>query len=60
MEAFARVRTKSLLLRLWPIKNEIANSDKVDLINQNSFIDSRLDEKKQFLDGIKNGGAWFS
>ncbi len=58
MDAFARIRTRSLLFKLWPEKT---STEKVEKLNScNERIDEQLNQNNHFLHAIKNGGIWFS
>ena len=60
MDAFARIRTKSLLLKLWPKKSRINQDERIDVIRSNDYLEIQSNQKEQFLEEIKHGGAWFS
>ena len=57
MVSFARARTRSLLSRLWPMKVQSINFDKVDLDESRELIDK---QNNCLLEASKNGGIWFS
>tara|TARA_Y100001968_G_scaffold311813_1_gene334295 strand:- start:126 stop:299 length:174 start_codon:yes stop_codon:yes gene_type:complete len=57
MVSFARARTRSLLLRLWPMKAKPFNNQAVELEKSKNDIE---DQNKCFLEASKNGGIWFS
>ncbi len=60
MDSFARARTKTLLFRFWPIRNQIFQKKSEDIFDSNQSPKRQLDQKKQFLEEVKKGGAWFS
>ncbi|WP_269623181.1 hypothetical protein [Prochlorococcus marinus] len=62
MDAFARVRTKSLLLRLWPTKSlHKSVKEPMDHLNETAGLNNdQIKQNQNFLDAIKNGGIWFS
>ena len=57
MVSFAKARTRSLLSRLWPMKVQSINFDKVDLDESRELIDK---QNNCLLEASKNGGIWFS
>ncbi len=61
MVTFARVRAKSLLLKLWPLRNDMNKHPSLESVkSSNEDLTKQLNENRQFLDEIKYGGAWFS
>ena len=60
MVSFARARTRSLLSRLWPIKGEPLNNQKIELHKSENLNEGIKEQNKCFLEAIKDGGMWFS
>tara|TARA_Y100001968_G_C18749872_1_gene432899 strand:- start:335 stop:517 length:183 start_codon:yes stop_codon:yes gene_type:complete len=60
MVSFARARTRSLLLRLWPVVAKPHNNKKVEAKKEKDFIEDIEEQNKCFLEASKNGGMWFS
>ena len=60
MVAFARARTKSLLSKLWPVKEKPIINKKVDLKKAKKLIEDIKEQNKCFFEASKNGGMWFS
>ncbi len=60
MVSFARARTRSLLSRLWPMKEKPLNNQKVELHKSENLIEAIEEGNKCFLEACKNGGMWFS
>ena len=60
MVSFARARTRSWLSRLWPMKVQSINFDKVDLDYSRELIEKQQKQNNCFLEASKNGGMWFS
>ena len=60
MVSFARVRTKSLLSMLWPLKVQPIKNQTAELGNSKEFIENRREQNRCFLEASKNGGMWFS
>ena len=60
MVSFARARTRSLLSKLWPVKEKPLNNHSVELRESNKLIDDIEKQNKCFLEASKNGGMWFS
>ena len=60
MVTFARLRTRSWLTRLWNLKLLSFNSETIEFDMSNELIRKHKEEKKRFLEAIKNGGMWFS
>ena len=60
MVSFARARTRSLLSRLWPMKENPLNNQKSELHKSKNLIEDIKEQNKCFLEASKNGGMWFS
>ncbi len=58
MVAFARLRTRSLLIKFWPSKIHLINGDSGPSDGLKSKDHS--EQNTHFLDAIKDGGIWFS
>ncbi len=60
MVSFARAKTRSLLSRLWPIKNKMITNETSTLNNSKELISKQKEEDKFLLEATKNGGIWLS
>ncbi len=60
MVSFARVRTRSLLSKLWPMKAKPLNNQKVELNKLENLNEDIEEQNKCFLEASKNGGMWLS
>ena len=60
MVSFARARTKSLISRLWPIRNQMITNETSTLDKSKELINKQKEEDKFFLEATKNGGIWLS
>ena len=60
MVSFARARTRSLLSRLWPVKEKTLNNQTVESHKSKKLIEDIAEQNKCFLETSKNGGMWFS
>ena len=60
MSSFARARTKSWLLKLWPVIVKPNDNDRTNLVNSKELIEKQQKANKCFLEASKNGGMWFS
>jgi len=60
MVSFARARTRSLLSRLWPVKEKTLKNQTVESQNSKKLIEDIAEQNKCFLEASKNGGMWFS
>tara|TARA_B100000902_G_C26552463_1_gene547852 strand:+ start:237 stop:419 length:183 start_codon:yes stop_codon:yes gene_type:complete len=60
MVSFARARTRSLLLKLWPMAAKPKNNQTIELNKSKKFIEGIEEQNKCFLEASKNGGMWFS
>ena len=60
MVSFARARTRSLLSRLWPVREKSFNNQTVESHKSKKLIEDIAEQNKCFLEASKNGGMWFS
>ena len=60
MVAFARARTKSWLIKLWPVKFQSTTNETIELNESKDLIKNIAKQNKCFLEASKNGGMWFS
>jgi len=60
MVSFARERTRSLLSRLWPVKEKTLNNQTVGSHKSKKLFEDIAEQNKCFLEASKNGGMWFS
>ena len=60
MVSFARARTKSLLLRLWPVIKKNLSTQSVEMQKSNKLIKDIDQQNKCFIEASKNGGMWFT
>ena len=60
MVAFARARTRSLLSRLWSVREKAINNQTVESHMSKKLIEDIAEQNKCFLEASKNGGMWFS
>ena len=60
MVSFARVRTRSLLSKLWPAITKSISTQKAELAGANERSENILEQNKSFFAATKNGGMWFS
>tara|TARA_Y100001968_G_scaffold255506_1_gene241664 strand:- start:271 stop:453 length:183 start_codon:yes stop_codon:yes gene_type:complete len=60
MVSFARVRTRSLLSKLWPMTVKPINNDIADLEEPIGIVEMQQRQNNSFLEITKNGGFWFS
>ena len=60
MVSFARARTKSLLSRLWPMKDLMLTNNVTELEKSKELIIKQNEQNKRFIEASKNGGIWFS
>ncbi len=60
MVAFARARTKALLLKLCVTTTESMKEDNLDLRKVSDCHSKQNDKNSHFFEVIKNGGMWFS
>ena len=63
MVAFARIKARSLISMLWPVKrvqDKLVIGKIVDVRDEADFSSNSIDEKEYFLEVVKKGGCWFS
>ena len=60
MVSFARVKTRSWLLKLWPVTFHPTKNEKADLGKSKELIEKQLEQNRCFLEANKNGGMWWS
>ena len=60
MVSFARARARSWISRLWPLKIQNLEKEKVLFSNSKELIEIQQEQKRCFLEASKNGGMWFS
>ena len=60
MVSFARAKTKSWLLRLWPVTVQPTKNETVAMDMSKELIEKQQKQNKCFLEASKNGGMWFS
>tara|TARA_Y100001968_G_scaffold118012_1_gene107464 strand:- start:283 stop:465 length:183 start_codon:yes stop_codon:yes gene_type:complete len=60
MVSFARARTRSLLSKLWPVKENPLNNHTIESHKSKKLIEDIAEQNKCFLEASKNGGMWFS
>jgi len=60
MVSFATARTRSLLSRLWPMKDQLITSETDVLGKSQELINKQKEQDNYFLEASKYGGIWFS
>ena len=61
MIAYARARTKSWISILWPDETvQPIKSDASHLVKSKELAEKHEEQRKNFIEGSKNGGMWFS
>jgi len=60
MVSFARVRTKSLISKLWRMKVPLITNNVTELQKSKEIIIKQNEQDKSFIEAIKNCGIWFS
>ena len=60
MVAYARARTRSWISILWPETVQSIKSDTTDLAKSKELAEKHEEQRKNFIEGSKNGGMWFS
>ncbi len=60
MVSFARARTKSWILRLWPHRAQRIKNETVELNKSIELIENQQEQNRCFWEASKNGGMWLS
>tara|TARA_Y100001968_G_scaffold226401_1_gene209169 strand:+ start:44 stop:226 length:183 start_codon:yes stop_codon:yes gene_type:complete len=60
MVSFARLKTRSLLSRLWPVAAKPLHNQKDELKKSKNLSEDIEEQNKFFFEASKNGGMWFS
>ena len=60
MVSFARARTRSWLLKIWPVSVQPIKNERAVFKESTEFLEKQKQQNKSFLKAIKNGGMWFS
>ena len=60
MVAYARARTRSWLSMLWPETDKTITNKATELAKYKELSEKHEEQRKSFLESIKNGGVLFS